>query len=713
MSTRSRTRWESAVSGDGLNIQPRAWGPPLEYNYTGSCAHSCQHCGTLFWYKERLRNNARGECPRYNRCCKGGRVALRTYQIYPEYIKMLLEDRHFLENIRAYNQMFNMTSLGANIDESINNGHEPYYIYDTHTEVDNRMSHFGEDNSVLRRDIVEGLIDLLDTHNALVQLFRTARKKFEDTHIPNFKVRLYNVIGAREYELPTGYMLGAIDGYSKELTMIGATRSSSEQKRVTMKAYYSYYLHDRANHYNYLSRTGRLFQQYVGDINGSDCGSRLILPQPFTVLYTVEFQKRGLPQCHTLLWIDEFVRICIDEDIDAYISAELPPEHQDPECYRIVSEFMMHGPCGLANPSASWDLFYQRMLLCHQKGYTSFPAIRTVNDFIYLTCRAACEALGLLEDDQEWETTLQEAALTATPVKLRTLLAHILTFCQVSDPLEGCLNNCSKSLTDFGLRLPPEHLMSFRRNKLLMEERIYDRRLLAIERDRLLPKLNDKQRHIFNLIIDACLNNKQQLVFVYDHGGIGKTFLWKTIIYALRSEGKIVLAVASSGIASLLLTAGWTTHSCFKIPIDPTDTTIGTPDESDPENTSWIDIPDKYYIPDDENGISNLIKTRMYISYDDAIPHDHDGGEVELLYPKEYLNTLSFTSLPPHRLELKVGTPIMLLRNVNIVSGLCNGTRLIVTQLLSKVGEDDDVEEAANEEVGGSAEVYRNISHGD
>ncbi|GJW67824.1 hypothetical protein Tco_0122248, partial [Tanacetum coccineum] len=30
-----------------------------------------------------------------------------------------------------------------------------------------------------------------------------------------------------------------------------------------------------------------------------------------------------------------------------------------------------------------------------------------------------------------------------------------------------------------------------------------------------------------------------------------------------------------------------------------------------------------------------------------------------------------------------------------------------------QVGEDDDVEEAANEEVGGSAEVYRNISHGD
>ncbi|GJW73354.1 DNA helicase [Tanacetum coccineum] len=34
---------------------------------------------------------------------------------------------------------------------------------------------------------------------------------------------------------------------------------------------------------------------------------------------------------------------------------------------------------------------------------------------------------------------------------------------------------------------------------------------------------------------------------------------------------------------------------------------IGTPDYSGPENTSWIDILDEYYIPDDDNGIANLI----------------------------------------------------------------------------------------------------------
>ena len=72
----------------------------------------------------------------------------------------------------------------------------------------------------------------------------------------------------------------------------------------------------------------------------------------------------------------------------------------------------------------------------------------------------------------------------------------------------------------------------------------------------------------------AIVENKQQFLFVYGHGGTGKTFLWTTIIYAIRSVGKIVLAVASSGIASLLLPSGRTTRSRFKIPLDLTNDSI-------------------------------------------------------------------------------------------------------------------------------------------
>nr|GEU62923.1 DNA helicase [Tanacetum cinerariifolium] len=54
----------------------------------------------------------------------------------------------------------------------------------------------------------------------------------------------------------------------------------------------------------------------------------------------------------------------------------------------------------------------------------------------------------------------------------------------------------------------------------------------------------------------------------------GKTLLWKIITYTLRAEGKIVLAVASSSVASLLLLAARTAHSCFKLPLDLADISV-------------------------------------------------------------------------------------------------------------------------------------------
>jgi ATP-dependent DNA helicase PIF1 len=62
-------------------------------------------------------------------------------------------------------------------------------------------------------------------------------------------------------------------------------------------------------------------------------------------------------------------------------------------------------------------------------------------------------------------------------------------------------------------------------------------------------------------------NQKGGVFFLHGYGGTGKTFMWRTLSSALRSKCKIVLAVASSGIASLLLPGGRTAHSKFKIPV--------------------------------------------------------------------------------------------------------------------------------------------------
>jgi len=61
-----------------------------------------------------------------------------------------------------------------------------------------------------------------------------------------------------------------------------------------------------------------------------------------------------------------------------------------------------------------------------------------------------------------------------------------------------------------------------------------------------------------------------------------------------------------------------------------------------------------------------------YHSFDSAVDDPHN------YYPSEFLNTLTPNGLPPHVLKLKVGCPIILLRNIDPANGLCNGTRLVV-----------------------------------
>lgn len=68
-------------------------------------------------------------------------------------------------------------------------------------------------------------------------------------------------------------------------------------------------------------------------------------------MYTIEFQKRGLPHAHICLFLDAKDKLPKPTDIDRIITAEIPDEKSDPKLYRLVRDFMMHGPCGPDNPN--------------------------------------------------------------------------------------------------------------------------------------------------------------------------------------------------------------------------------------------------------------------------------------------------------------------------------------------------------------------------
>jgi ATP-dependent DNA helicase PIF1 len=64
-----------------------------------------------------------------------------------------------------------------------------------------------------------------------------------------------------------------------------------------------------------------------------------------------------------------------------------------------------------------------------------------------------------------------------------------------------------------------------------------------------------------------------------------------------------------------------------------------------------------------------------------------DGVSMDSLYLVEFLNILQFSSIANHKLELKVGVPILLLCNLNQSIGLCNGMWLIIKRLGQRVIE--------------------------
>ncbi|KAL3038294.1 hypothetical protein AAZX31_01G123700 [Glycine max] len=68
-----------------------------------------------------------------------------------------------------------------------------------------------------------------------------------------------------------------------------------------------------------------------------------------TDIYTIEWQKRGLPHAHILIFLHPSNKLPNPHDIDQMISAEIPDKQSQAQLFEIVSNHMMHGPCGFAN----------------------------------------------------------------------------------------------------------------------------------------------------------------------------------------------------------------------------------------------------------------------------------------------------------------------------------------------------------------------------
>ena len=85
----------------------------------------------------------------------------------------------------------------------------------------------------------------------------------------------------------------------------------------------------------------------------------------------------------------------------------------------------------------------------------------------------------------------------------------------------------------------------------------------------LIEKLNNYQRVAYETIMTVIYRKKSMIFFVDGPGGIGKIFLYCTILATLRKADHIAIVTSTSGIVATLLPGGRTAHSRFKIPLTP------------------------------------------------------------------------------------------------------------------------------------------------
>lgn len=126
--------------------------------------------------------------------------------------------------------------------------------------------------------------------------------------------------------------------------------------------------------------------------------------------------------------------------------------------------------------------------------------------------------------------------------------------------VEKLIQSHGKSMKDDYRTMPRSDvsILHMARNTLMYDELRYDKDVLAEEHARLMSTMTAEQKRIYNKIITRVDENKP---------GVGKTFIWMALSSAIRSRGEIVLTVASSGIAALLIPGGRMAHSRFGIPI--------------------------------------------------------------------------------------------------------------------------------------------------
>nr|GEU71123.1 DNA helicase [Tanacetum cinerariifolium] len=363
------------------NCQPRRQTTqvsPFEYVCMGECNQVYCHCGALFWLKESLSHSSTRMGPR--RKCGTSILPLYIFDMGNEVANRMrhfgVEDGgglkrdivdgiiEFLDNNNALCNFFGQQetkSIGDIVFESDPKSKTDFdIIIKQHSgppQMEGYMAdmkmidvpgiHFGKDkqlkmNMYYAYEIHERLsrYNLLPIGGRLFQQYVvTAHCSIEQSRIDFIRDIDGNDVGSRKI-LPQYFTGGPTYMYAHYLDALAICRVHGNPSffvtftcnvkwpeiKLYMEAFPELTVAER------LDIVDRVFERKVHDYISFFIHDRISKVRPSA--------------CHSLICISEATKVQRDEDVNKYISAELPDPAQDPEGYRVVSEFMVHGSFG-------------------------------------------------------------------------------------------------------------------------------------------------------------------------------------------------------------------------------------------------------------------------------------------------------------------------------------------------------------------------------
>ncbi|XP_074355904.1 uncharacterized protein LOC141695565 [Apium graveolens] len=421
---------------------------------------------------------------------------------------------------------------------------------------------------------------------------------------------------------------------------------STQRRHISLKEYYCYKIMIRNSEGLTPHLAGHLWQQYVVDYKGDHdpmhVGKAVILPTSFTgsqrymfqyfkdslaicraivdapdivshvfklnldqlldlikkknyfgkcigVMHVIEFQKRGLPHVHMLIWLSPESRPNSIEKVDQLVPSEILDMNSDPIAYEAVKNYMMHGTCDLMkylNIQSSADLKDVCNDVTSKKSKldawfvanSEFPQARnfTYSDFsTHFTWIKKTAKWKLCQRGDVVERLAKVHATTGELLYLRMLLLRCKgalsftrlrtidgttydTFKEACGAL-GLLNNDKQwhdALEENAFSAMPTQIRAMFVNIL---ENCYVSDLLALW-----------EKHWPTLLEDVLYMRRRisyNIHLILSEYEIHNYALAEIEKLLNDVEGKIVLPFIGSGIAATLLPGGRTTHSRFKIPL--------------------------------------------------------------------------------------------------------------------------------------------------